>query len=290
MRFLLIIMLAGLIGTCSSPPSILEQVLETGELRVVTRDSPTAYTITPDGPSGPEYDLVKAFADQLGVELVIETVASVSEIVPKLLSGDAHMAAAGLSITESRQEYLNFGHPYESADVHLIYKLGDGKPRAVEDILDRSIEVAAGSSHVDLLVALQRTYPELTWSENADLEFAELLTKVAMDEVDLTVADSLDFNIQRHFYPKLRVALDLKIDDPIAWAFPKGVADSLLARADRFLINIERNGYLAQVHDRYYGHTNKFDYVGTRNFMRHFESRLPRYRAWFEQAGRESGR
>ena len=282
-------MLAGLIGTCSSPPSILEQVLETGELRVVTRDSPTAYTITPDGPSGPEYDLVKAFADQLGVELVIETVGSISEIMPKLLSGEAHMAAAGLSITDSRREYLNFGHPYESVDVHLIYKLGDGKPRAVEDILDRSIEVAAGSSHVDLLAALQTAYPELTWSENADLEFAELLTKVAMDEVDLTVADSLDFNIQRHFYPKLRVALDLKIDDPIAWAFPKGVADSLLARADRFLINTERNGFLAQVHDRYYGHTNKFDYVGTRNFIRHFESRLPRYRAWFEQAGRESG-
>ena len=168
-------MLAGLIGTCSSPPSILEQVLETGELRVVTRDSPTAYTITPDGPSGPEYDLVKEFADKLGVELVIETVGSVSEIMPKLLSGQAHMAAAGLSITDSRREYLNFGHPYESVDVHLIYKLGDGKPRSIEDILDRSIEVAAGSSHVDLLAALKTTYPELSWTENADLEFAELL-------------------------------------------------------------------------------------------------------------------
>ena len=286
---MLIIMLAGLIGTCSSPPSILEQVLETGELRVVTRDSPTAYTITPDGPSGPEYDLVKEFADKLGVELVIEAVGSISEIMPKLLSGDAHMAAAGLSITDSRREYLNFGYPYESVDVHLIYKLGDGKPRSVEDILDRSIEVAAGSSHVDLLATLQTTYPELRWTENADLEFAELLTKVAVDEVDLTVADSLDFNIQRHFYPDLRVALDLKIDDPIAWAFPKGVADTLLARADRFLIGTERNGYLAQVHDRYYGHTQKFDYVGTRNFIRHFESRLPRYRAMFEQAAEEWG-
>jgi len=288
-RFLLIIMLAGLIGTCSSPPSILEQVLETGQLRVVTRDSPTAYTITPDGPSGPEYDLVKAFADALGVELVIETVGTVSEILPKLLSGEAHMAAAGLSITASRQEFLSFGHPYEFVDVHLIYKLGDGKPRSVDDILDRSIEVAASSSHVDLLVSLQSVYPELSWMENADLEFAELLTKVAMDEVDLTVADSPDFNIQRHFYPDLRIALDLEIDDPIAWAFPKGTADSLLARADNFLIHADRAGYLAKVHDRYYGHTKKFDYVGTRNFIRHFESRLPRYRAMFEQAAKDWG-
>jgi len=282
---LLIITLAGLIGTCSSPPPLLDQVIETGELRVVTRNSPTSYTISPDGPTGPEYDLVQAFADELGVALVIQSVESVSEIVPLLLSGDAHMAAAGLSVTESRREFLNFGHPYESVDVHLIYKLGTGRPRSIDDALDRSLEIVASSSHVDLLESIRESYPELTWTENADVEFADLLTKVAMGEVDLTVADSPDFNIQRHFYPDLRVAIDLQIDDKIAWAFPKESGDSLLAAADEFLIKSDREGLLARVHDRYYGHTKKYDYVGTRNFIRHYESRLPRYRAWFEQAG-----
>ena len=94
-RILPIIAVVALIGTCSSRPSVLDQVLETGELRVVTRDSPVAYTVSPDGPTGPEYDLVQAFADELGVALVIDPVASVSEILPKLISGDAHMAAAG---------------------------------------------------------------------------------------------------------------------------------------------------------------------------------------------------
>ena len=287
MRPLIIITIAGLIGTCSSPPPLLDQVLETGELRVVTRDSPTAYTISPDGPSGPEYDLAQAFADELGVTLIIEPVASVSEILPKLLSGEAHMAAAGLSITDSRREYLNFGHPYESVDVHLIYKLGTGKPRSINDVLDRSIEVMASSSHVDLLESIQTSYPSLEWTENADIEVAELMTKVAMGEIELTVADSPDFNIQRHFYPDLRIALDLDIGDPVAWGFPKGTADTLLARADDFLISADRAGMLAQVHDRYYGYTKKFDYVGTRNFIRHFENRLPRYREMFENAGEE---
>lgn len=260
-----------------------------GQLRVVTRDSPTAYTIGPDGPSGPEFDLVQAFADELGVALVIDPVASISEMLPKLLSGEAHMAAAGLSITDSRREYLNFGHPYESVDVHLIYKLGTGKPRSLNDILGRSIEVMAGSSHVDLLLSIRDSYPSLRWTENADIEVAELMTKVVMGEVDFTIADSPDFNIQRHFYPDLRIALDLDIGDPIAWGFPKGVGDTLLARADDFLIRADRAGMLAQVHDRYYGYTKKFDYVGTRNFIRHFENRLPRYRQWFEDAGEEWG-
>jgi len=289
LRPLLIISLAALIGTCSSPPPLLDQVLETGELHVVTRDSPTSYTISPDGPSGPEFDLVQAFADELGVALVIDPVISVSEILPKLLSGESHMAAAGLSITDTRREFLNFGHPYESVDVHMIYKLGTGKPRSIEDVIGRSIEIMASGSHVDLLLSLQAAYPELAWVENADIGGAELLTKVAMGEVELTVSDSSDFNIQRHFYPDLRIALDLDIGDPIAWGFPKDVGDTLLARADEFLIKADRAGLLAQVHDRYYGYTKKFDYVGTRNFIRHFKNRLPRYREMFENAGEEWG-
>ena len=289
MRPLLIVTLALLVGTCSSPPPLLDQVLETGELRVVTRNSPTSYTVSPDGPTGPEYDLVQAFADDLGVALVIRAVDSVSEILPLILSGEAHMAAAGLSVTDSRRQFLHFSHPYESVDIHLIYRLGTGRPREVDDILDRSIEVLASTSHVDILESLQEEHPDLTWTENADVEAADLLEKVAVGEVDVTIADSPDFNIQRHFYPDLRVAFDLQVDDPIAWAFPRESGDSLLARADDFIIDADRSGLLARVQDRYYGHTKKYDYVGTRNFIRHYESRLPRYRAMFEAAGAQHG-
>ncbi len=288
MRLLLLITLAGLIGTCSTPPPLLEQVLEIGELRVVTRIGPTAYILGPDlRASGPEFDLAQAFAGELGVELVVETVQSVSEVLPFLLTGKAHLAAAGLSITPSRREFVNFGHPYEMVDMHLIYKLGTGKPRSIDDVLGRSIEVVAGTSHVDMLASLKEIYPELAWIENADVEVADLLQKVAAGEIEITIADSTEFNIQRHFYPNLRVALDLEIGDPLAWAFPRGSGDSLLARADDFLIGADRNGTLAQVKDRYYGHTDEFDYVGTRNFIRHYESRLPRYREMFEGAGEE---
>jgi membrane-bound lytic murein transglycosylase F len=261
---------------------MVDQVIELGELRVVTRDTPTSYFVGPDGPAGPEYDLVRGFAESLGVSLVIETVESVSEILPHVNEGRAHMAAAGLSMTDSRREYLSFGYPYNSVDMHLIYKLGSGKPRSIEETIGRHIEVVASSSHSDMMESL--TYPELDWSENADVEVVDLLEKVARGELDFTIADSTEFNIQRHFYPDLRIALDLQIADPIAWAYKKKEGDSLLARADEYLIRADRNGLVARVNDRYFGHTEKFDYVGTRAFIRHFESRLPRYREMFEGA------
>ncbi len=285
MRLLLYIAVAALLGTCSSSPALLDQILETGKLRVVTRDTPSSYVIDVSGPSGPEFDLAQAFADELGVALILESVSSVSEIVPRLVSGRAHMAAAGLSITRSRQQFLNFSYPYESVDMQLIYKVGTGKPRSIEDLAGRSIEVLAGSSHSDMMEALGEIYPEIDWTVNADAETADLLAKVAAEELEFTVADSTDFNILRNFYPDLRVAIELELGDPLAWAFTKEGGNSLLARADDFLIAADRRGLLAQIHDRYYGHTKKFDYVGTRNFIRHYESRLPRYRSMFEQAG-----
>ncbi len=289
MRPLLYIVVAALIGTCSTQPTLLEQVREIGELRVVTRESPSAAFIGPDGPSGPEFDLVQGFADDLGVALVIESVNSVSEIVPRLMRGRVHMAAAGLSITPSRQEYLNFSHPYETVDMQLIYRLGEGKPHSVEDIIGKRIEVLAGSSHADRLAAIKYQYPDLEWTENADVEVSDLLRKVASGAIDYTIADSTEFNIHRNFHPDLRAAIDLEVGDPLAWAFVKDDGDSLLARADDYLIALQRNGTLDRIHDRYYGHTKEFDYVGTRNFIRHFESRLPRYREMFEKSGRTWG-
>ena len=122
-----------------------------------------------------------------------------------------------------------------------------------------------------MIASLGELYPNLTWSENADVEVLDLLEKVAEGELDFTIADSTEFNIQRHFYPDLRVALDLQIADPIAWAFKKEEGDSLLARADEYIIKAGRDGFVEQVTDRYFGHTEKFDYVGTRAFIRHFE-------------------
>ena len=289
MRYLLMLIIAALVGTCSSPPPLIEQIRDLGELRVVTRNTPSTYFVGPDGDAGPEYDLVKGLANSLGVELVIITVDSVSEIMPRLLSGDAHMAAAGLSMTESRLEFLDFGHPYNTVDMHLIYRLGTGRPRSIQETAGRSIQVVASSSHSEKMAALGAIYPELQWSENADVEVVDLLRMVAEGEIDFAVADSIEFNIQRHFYPDLRIALDLEVKDPISWAYRKDDGASLLKVADEYLIASDRSGLLAQINDRYFGHTEKFDYVGTRAFIRHLESRLPRYKKMFMESGAING-
>jgi membrane-bound lytic murein transglycosylase F len=276
-----------LLTTFRYPPPLIEQVRELGSLRVVTRNAPTAYFIGVTGPTGPEYDLVRGFAEDLGVALDMRPLDRFEEIIPAVSRGIAHMAAAGLSITEERLAAVNFSQPYQQVEQHLVYRRGTGKPQSIEDIIDKQIVVMAGASHSDTLRALQAEHPALTWQEARDTEAAELLSAVARAEIDYTVADSTDFNIHRNFHPELRIALDLEVADSVAWAFRPGDDTSLVEAANAYLQKVRRNGQLTRILDRYYGHNDDFDYVGTRSFIRHYQSRLPRFLEWFQSAASE---
>ena len=70
MKVALAIIATLLLGTCSQPPTVLEQIIRSGELRVVTRNLPSAYYLGAAGPQGPEFDLANRFAAELGVRAV----------------------------------------------------------------------------------------------------------------------------------------------------------------------------------------------------------------------------
>jgi membrane-bound lytic murein transglycosylase F len=281
---------AMLVGTCSERLTLLEEVRATGTLRVVTRNSPTAFYIGPESPLGPEYELASRFAEHLGVELDMYAAGSLVDILPEVMSGRAHLAAAGLTVTEPRRKLVDFGPPYQEISQHLVYRLGAGRPRRIEQLIGSHIEVLASSSHAETLEAMRPSYPNLAWVENPAAESEELLFRVAEQEIDYTVADSTEFSISRNFHPEIRVAFDLKNGDFIAWAFRKGEHDdSLRLVAHRFFAELQMSGGLGRIMERYYGHRDEFDYVGTRAFLRHVETRLPEYRHLFEQAAAATG-
>src|SRR3990172_9989941 len=65
---LLVLLALPLLLSCSLfEKNKLQSIIAAGELVVLTRASPTTYFETPEGPAGVEHDLVKSFADSLGV-------------------------------------------------------------------------------------------------------------------------------------------------------------------------------------------------------------------------------
>ncbi len=273
---------------CGEAPTLLEQVRQQNELVVLTRNSPTTYYEGPEGPAGLEYDLVSRFAERLGVELHLVVPENFNDILPLVVRGDAHLAAAGLTVTDRRRELVRFGPVYQEITPQLVYRVGSGQPRNAGQ-LTGLLEVVAGSSHVERLQELQEEYPELAWEAVEDVESEELLINVWQQLIDYTVADSNELTINRRYYPELRPAFALSAPEPLAWAFARSEDDSLYNAAVKFFKKISANGSLDQLIERYYGHITEFDYVGTRSYQAHIEQRLPQYRDMFREAAAEHG-
>jgi membrane-bound lytic murein transglycosylase F len=287
MKPLLIVCLAALLATCGQPPSLLEEVLALGELRALTRNGPTTYYTGANGPEGPEYDLIKGFATFLGVKLNLQIADRYADLIPSVESGRAHVAAAGLTITPERLTRVNFGPSYGDVKQYVIYKLGSGRPRNIDDLYGKKFEIVVDSGALETLKYLQSNRPDLIWTENPNTDPAELLLEVAKQRIDYTVADSNLFKVYRNYLPEIRVGFELDIRDSLAWAFPKRHDQTLIERAEQYFSFISQNGDLERIMDRYYQQVQRFDYVGTRRFIRDYATILPRFKTLFEQTARE---
>ena len=110
-------------------PSTLERVQEEGVLRVVTRNSPTTYFQDRAGETGFEYELTKRFAEQLGVDLKVETADSLDDLFTRLnLPGGPVLAAAGLVASAGRKSQANFSRAYLEVTPQVVYRDGQRRP------------------------------------------------------------------------------------------------------------------------------------------------------------------
>lgn len=287
-RVFLVLLLLSLAGCSERPKTHLEHIQARGELLVVTRNSPTTYYIAAHGEAGLEFELASRFANHLGVELRLIVAERFGEILPMVVRGEADLAAAGLTATESRRAFVRFGPTYQEITQQVVYRRGSWRPRGIEELNRGELEVVAGSSHAERLEDLLTRYPDLHWRNNGELDSEELLHLVAQQLIDYTVADSNDIAMNQRFHPELRVAFDLTEPQPLAWALPPGDDDSLLRASQEFFTKLRKDGTLEQLLERYYGHVARFDYVGTRLYLRHIQQRLPKFRQIFEQAAAEN--
>jgi membrane-bound lytic murein transglycosylase F len=274
------------LNACSPQKNLLEQVKDRGELRVLTRNAATTYYIGPHGPTGPEYDLVQAFAEHLGVKVKLIVEDNLQGILHKVAKGDADIAAAGLTITEARQKAVRFTPPYQTITQQVVYRQGTKKPRTVDALGNGFLEVLANSSHAERLTELQAEYPTLTWMETNDMSSSELITLVVEEVIDYTVADSNDVALMRRYHPEVRVAFNISEQQKLAWAMPKSEDDSLYQAAVAFFNSIQETGELKDTLTRHYGHIRNYDYAGTPTYMRHIQRRLPTYMEQFQAAAK----
>ncbi|MEA1923862.1 MAG: membrane-bound lytic murein transglycosylase MltF [Pseudomonadota bacterium] len=262
--------------------------LKSGTLTVLTRNIPTAYYHGPDGEMGFEYDLARAFADDLGLELEIKVVDSISEMLAAMAENQADIAAGGLTRTPERERRFIFGPDYLSVQQELVYRKNGSHPETIEDLKNFELVVLARSSYEERLRELRRQWPELKWQTTDEYSTDQLLEKVWLKELFCTIADSNIIAANRRHYPELKIAFPISKKQSLAWLL-NSKHRKLQKKLQKWFKKFKRDGHFMALKERYYGHVEIFDYVDIKIFSRRIKTLLPTYQPLFEKYGKEFG-
>lgn len=285
----LLLMLISLLIACDEAQPHLEEIRERGELRVLTRYGPTTYYVKGNELAGFEYELTQRFAEYLNVKLKIIVPDNLGDMFNLIEHGKADMAAAGLSITPKRRDRFHFGPVYQEVTQQLVYRNGNRIPENITELYNGQLEVMANSSHIELLNSYKEDIPELTWTENKELDSSGLLELVELEMIDYTIADSNDLVANQTLFPELRVAFDLSEPESLAWAMSLSEDGSLSAAMVSFFDQMEESGDIDRLIEKYYGHIRRFDYIDTKTYYRRIQTRLPEYEQLFKKAAEKFG-
>ena len=263
------------------------------EIVFVTHNGPSTYYLDNDNqPAGMEYDLAVLFVKEYypSYEIRFLLADSISDIIPSLLKGKAHIAAANLTITDMREHLVLFSSPYQDTQQQLIFnnEVND-KPKDITEVFDKKIAVPAGTSYAERLTSTKKSYPALKWFNKNHTNTETLLEEVADGLIDYTVADSHLAALMQNYYPNLDVAMPIGPQDKIAWAMSKNADPQLVMKVNTFFAKIKKDGTLHNLLDRYYGHNNRLNTLDVTTFLEHTNTLLPKYIHLFKQAQNITG-
>ena len=257
-------------------------IQERGSLIVGTMNNPISYFINKDGERGFEYELAKAFADSLGVELEIKTFDNQEQLFNELDKHNIDLAAAHLLYHPNNAERFQIGPAYHSASWQLAYRKDEQRPKNLGNI-KKEIYIANNSSLEETLKELQKQYPQLTWKRNQAFTQEELLLQLSEGKIPYVIANSIDIAAIQQIKPELAIAFDITDESNIHWYLPNNAYNDLQAALLNFMNNAQEIGLVDNLKEKYLGHISQFDYVDTRSYMNAIENTLPQFSPLFEK-------
>jgi len=284
---LALLMTAGLVFSLRGPglDTSLEGIQEAGTLVVVTRNSPTTYFLGRDDvPVGFEVDMAKAFAATLGVAVTFLAVDSVPEILSIMAKGEAHIAAAGLTVTPAREETFRFAPPYMQVRQIVVCRQGGAAPTKVDDLVGLRLVVTAGSSYAEALTSA--AVPGLTWEE-PDIGPEALMQAVWEQEYDCTIADEPIFQVTRRHYPELVRAFALTPEEPLAWIVASD-ANDLGDALDKWFARASTARAIDQFTEAHFSFFPEFDFLDLTRFRDDVAQTLPTFERDLRTAARRN--
>ena len=265
----------------------IQDIRKKQKLRVIMTNSANVYYRYRGEYMGFEYDLVRAFAEHLGVELEILT-PDWDSMFPLLEAGEAHLIAAGLTVTPDRETAVDFSDGHLEVQQQVVVHKSNTAVQELADLEGKIIHLRAKTSYTERIRELRADGYNLRTVLHDNVPTEELIRQVADREIEVTVADSNIALLNQRYYPDIRIAFPVEEPQEVAWAVRKGETE-LLEQINTFFRTVEENGVFGRIYEKYYRDVSIFDYVDLKKFHRRLRTRLPKYKDIIRREAKKHG-
>ncbi|MEQ9403171.1 MAG: transporter substrate-binding domain-containing protein [Cyclobacteriaceae bacterium] len=243
----------------------LDKIRERGYITALMDNSSTGLFIYRGKTMGYEYELLKRYSDELGVELRIDITQNLEEAFNKLNTGLGDIMAYNLTVTKERKKKIAFTHYHNQQHLVLIQRKPEGwrelKYHEIEaqlirnpiNLIGKEVVVRSHSSYYDRLVNLSDEIGGdiLITPGDTNYETEQLIRQVAEGEIDYTVAEWDIALVNSTYYRNLDIKTAVSFPQQIAWGVRKN-APMLLGSLNKWILKMRQTTDYYVIYDKYF--------------------------------------
>jgi membrane-bound lytic murein transglycosylase F len=247
----------------SNSESDLPGILKRGKLVVLAENSSTSFFIYKGKKMGFEYELLREFAEDIGVSLEVKIIDDLDAIKNQLDNGECDIVACNFTVTKSRQQSFAFSEPYFQTNQVLIQRKRsqltankENQAPYIEDPLQlakKRIHIWKGSSYFTRLTHLQEEIGDTIYVRPTQgfQGVEELIELVADGQIDYTIAERNVAFINEQYYENIDCSIPISFRQNIAFALRKD-CPVLLKRLNSWLKKFMLRESFAYIKRKYF--------------------------------------
>lgn len=192
---------------------------------------------------GIDADIAKAIAEDLGMELKIESM-EFDSIIPAVNSGKADIGVAGMTVTPDRKKNVEFTDSYATSTQVMIVKEDNTAITKPDDLAGKKVGVQTGTTG-DIYVSDQKSVEVNRFSKG--MEAVQSLTQGKVDAVVIDREPAKEFVKQNS---GIKILDEAYTNEDYAIAVKKGNTE-LVEKINTSLKKLKDSGELQKIVDKY---------------------------------------
>jgi membrane-bound lytic murein transglycosylase F len=243
----------------------LPQIKQRGYITALVDNNSISYFIYKGVPMGYEYELLQLLARELDVTLKIRVTSGIEQAIEQLNRGEGDILAFPLTVNRERKNFVTFTRAQYNTYQVLVQRkpknwrklsfkqLNDSLVKDITGISGKEIYVIKGTAHALRLNNLaEETGADIVVKEDSvTVESEALIRKVAMGEIDYTIADHTIAQVNAAYYDNIDVSTVMSLPRQVAWAVRKN-STGLESAINTWLAGIKKEATFMVIYNRYY--------------------------------------